>query len=78
MVRCKLCNSAEANQTGSHLMSAFMVTTMIGKREQEVGHLLSKSSIHGYRENVGAEPIKTGLHTLPGMTKTHEPCLSFA
>jgi hypothetical protein len=58
MQLCKLCNSNEANQTGSHLMSAFMVKTMIGERDQEVGHLLSKDSIHGYRENVGAKPIK--------------------
>jgi hypothetical protein len=58
MTHCKLCKSTEANQTGSHLLSAFMVTTMIGERNREVGHLLSKGSVLGYRENAGAKPIK--------------------
>ena len=56
-MNCKLCNQNEANQTGSHLLSAFFVKSMLGKRGEEIGHLITGSSDFDYRKNVGAESI---------------------
>ena len=55
---CQLCKSAEANQTGSHLFSAFLVESMLGKRNNEVGYFISASADLDYRKDVGADPIK--------------------
>src|SRR5258706_6441589 len=58
MPPCQLCRRAEAIQTGSHLLSAFMVTSMVGERDQETGYFLSTQSPTGHSNNVGADPIK--------------------
>lgn len=55
---CQLCKNAEANQTGSHLFSAFLVESMLGKRNNEVGYFISASPDLDYRKDVGADPIK--------------------
>lgn len=57
-MQCKLCKNNEANQTGSHLFSAFFVESMLGKRDEETGHLITGSPDLDYRKDVGAEPIK--------------------
>ena len=51
-------SSCPRNQTGSHLLSAFMVESMIGERGHEVGYQITASADLDYRKNVGAEPIK--------------------
>ena len=56
-MKCKLCNQSEANQTGSHLFSAFLVESMLGKRGKEIGHLITASPELDYKKNVGAKPI---------------------
>jgi hypothetical protein len=55
---CKMCLSSPANQTGSHLLSAFMVESMIGPRDHEIGYQITASADLDYRKNVGARPIK--------------------
>ncbi len=55
---CKLCLAAPANQTGSHLFSAFLVQSMIGKRDHEKGYEITGSASLDYRQNKMADPIK--------------------
>ena len=57
MKLCQLCKEKEANQTGSHLLSCFMVTSMLGERGEENEFLIS--SVGGdYRKNRKGEEIK--------------------
>jgi len=57
MPSCKLCLTAEATQTGSHLLSAFMVESMVGKRGQEKGYLINAKANFDYRNDTGAKSI---------------------
>lgn len=58
MNKCYLCKTNEANQTGSHLFSAFLLESMVGKRDAEKAFFISGGADLEYRKNVGAEPIK--------------------
>lgn len=58
MVKCKLCLIKEANQLGSHITSAFLLSSQIGKRNEEKGFTISTDSNQNYGQNVGAEDIK--------------------
>ncbi len=57
-MECRLCHNSEANQTGSHLLSAFLVKSMIGERDNETGFLITKKPELDYRQNKMATPIK--------------------
>ena len=57
MAKCAICLTAEATQTGSHLLSAFMVESTIGKRGNEKGYILDDEPNFDYRINTGAAPI---------------------
>lgn len=54
---CQLCLTNTATQTGSHLLSAFLIESMVGKRGQEKSHIINASANFDYRKDVGAEPI---------------------
>lgn len=58
MGNCKLCLKKEANQSGSHITSAFLLSSQIGKRELEKGFTISTDPNHKYMANIGAEDIK--------------------
>lgn len=58
MPTCKLCLKNEANQTGSHITSCFMVESQIGKRGQEQGFIIEPDSTQDYSKNVEADEIK--------------------
>ncbi|RNL90098.1 hypothetical protein ED312_06645 [Sinomicrobium pectinilyticum] len=55
---CKLCKEKEANQTGSHLTSCFIVASQIGKRDEEKGYDLTADPNQDYSQNKKAESIK--------------------
>lgn len=55
---CNLCKRNESNQTGSHITSAFLLTSQIGKRGEERGFLITTDPNQDYSENKGAEGIK--------------------
>lgn len=55
---CKLCKIKEANQTGSHITSAFLLTTQIGKRGKEKAHLITSNPNQDYSQNEGDTGIK--------------------
>jgi hypothetical protein len=57
MPNCKLCQKAEATQTGSHITSSFFVKSQIGSRGNEVAFILTTDPNQDYTENVGAAPI---------------------
>lgn len=57
-MNCKLCNINEADQTGSHVTSAFLLTSQIGKRDFERGFLLTTDPTQDYTENKKADDIK--------------------
>jgi len=58
MNKCKLCLIREANQTGSHIVSAFFVASQIGKRGKEEGYMMTTDPSQNYSENTGATHIK--------------------
>lgn len=55
---CKICQKAQATQTGSHMLSAFTMDGMLGIAGAEKGFLLSSNPASNYKLNVGASPIK--------------------
>lgn len=57
MKKCHLCQKAEANQTGSHLTSCFMVNSMLGERDNEKGYVISSEG-GDYTKNQKADSIK--------------------
>lgn len=57
MPLCSICLVTEATQTGSHLLSAFMVESTIGKRGKEEGYIINTEPNFEYRNNIGAAPI---------------------
>lgn len=58
MAKCKLCLKKEANQLGSHITSAFLLSSQIGKRGEEKGFTISTDPNQNYGQDVGAEDIK--------------------
>ena len=54
---CSICLTKEANQTGSHMLSAFMIESTIGERGNEKGYFISDEPNFDYRNNTGAEPV---------------------
>lgn len=48
---CRLCERKEADQTGSHITSAFLLASQIGKRGQEKGFLLTTDPSQDYTKN---------------------------
>lgn len=56
--KCKLCNLNDADQTGSHILSALSVKSMIGDRGKEKGYVISPDATENYRKNVKADLIK--------------------
>lgn len=56
--KCKLCKKEDANQTGSHLTSCFIVKSQLGKRDDEVGHLFSDDLKIEPSQNRKADEIK--------------------
>jgi len=57
-MKCKLCNRNEADQTGSHITSAFLLTSQIGKRGSERGFLITTDPNQDYSKNKEADDIK--------------------
>jgi hypothetical protein len=57
-MKCKLCKINDADQTGSHITSAFLLTTQIGKRGEERGYLITTNPDQDYSENKGDALIK--------------------
>jgi hypothetical protein len=57
MPQCAICLQREATQTGSHLLSAFMIESVVGKRGHEKGYLLDDEPDFDYRRNTGAAPV---------------------
>lgn len=57
-MKCKLCNRNEADQTGSHITSAFLLTSQIGKRDNERGFLLTTDPAQDYSKNKKADDLK--------------------
>lgn len=55
---CKLCLKKEADQTGSHLISCFIVSSQIGERDNEKGFIITSDPEQDYSENLGSEGIK--------------------
>lgn len=57
-MKCKLCNDKEADQTGSHITSAFLLASQIGKRGEERGFLITTNPDQDYSQNQGDTGIK--------------------
>jgi len=57
MPLCAICLTREANQTGSHMLSAFMIESTVGKRGEELGYHIDTEPNFDYRQNTGAEPV---------------------
>lgn len=55
---CKICKESKADQTGSHLLSAFFIESMIGKRDDESSFLLTDKPNFEHRIDRKADPIK--------------------
>lgn len=55
---CNLCKKKEAHQTGSHITSAFLLTSQIGKRDKERGFLITPNPDQDYSKNQGDVGIK--------------------
>ena len=56
--KCKLCLINDADQTGSHITSAFLVASQIGKRGEERSHVITTNPDQDYSENTGDREIK--------------------
>lgn len=57
-MKCNLCKIKDADQTGSHITSAFLLTSQIGKRGEERGFLITINPDQDYSENQGDKGIK--------------------
>jgi hypothetical protein len=55
---CNLCKKKEADQTGSHITSAFLLTSQIGKRGEERDFLITSNPNQDYTQNQGGVGIK--------------------
>lgn len=55
---CNLCKKNEADQTGSHITSAFLLTSQIGKRGEERGFLIMTNPNQDYSQNQGDTGLK--------------------
>jgi hypothetical protein len=58
MMICKLCNIKEANQTGSHITSAFLLSSQLGKRGEEKGFVITTNPDQDYSINHGDKGVK--------------------
>lgn len=56
--KCRLCLINDADQTGSHITSAFLVASQIGKRGEEQSHVITTNPKQDYSENTGDQEIK--------------------
>lgn len=56
--KCRLCLINDADQTGSHITSAFLVASQIGKRGEEHSHVITTNPKQDYSENTGDREIK--------------------
>jgi len=68
-MKCKICRNKEATQSGSHITSAFLLTSQIGKRGEERGYLISTNPDQDYTENKGDEGIKEDYLFCPDCEK---------
>lgn len=57
-MKCKLCKVKNAVQTGSHITSAFLLSSQIGKRGKERGFLITPDPKQDYGQNQGDSVIK--------------------
>lgn len=57
-MKCTLCKIKDADQTGSHITSAFLLTSQIGKRGEERGFLITTNPEQDYSKNQGDIGIK--------------------
>lgn len=57
MPKCAICLTRDANQTGSHMLSAFMIESTVGKRSEELGYIINEEPDFDYRKNTGAAPV---------------------
>lgn len=57
-MKCKLCKLNEADQTGSHIISAFLLSSQIGKRGEEKSFLITTDPGNNYFENRKDKDIK--------------------
>ncbi|OFX89772.1 MAG: hypothetical protein A2W99_03835 [Bacteroidetes bacterium GWF2_33_16] len=55
---CRLCKKNEANQTGSHITSAFLLASQIGKRGNEKSFLISTDPKQNYLEDRKDKDVK--------------------
>lgn len=57
-IKCKLCLTNDSDQTGSHITSAFLLASQIGKRGEEISHVLTTNPDQDYSENTGDKELK--------------------
>ncbi len=57
-MKCKLCKANDADQTGSHITSAFLLASQIGKRGEERGFLITTNPDQDYSQNKSDTVIK--------------------
>ena len=57
MPKCAICLTRDANQTGSHMLSAFMIESTVGKRGEELCYIIDEEPDFDYLENTGAAPV---------------------
>lgn len=70
MTTCCICNESEADKLGSHVVPAFMLNSMIGKRNNEVGFLISsKGFVEKY---IGREVTPEKIESALGRELTDE------
>ena len=67
--RCLLCEKNEANQTGSHLTSCFIVASQFGKRGEEKAYEITADPNQDYSENKEATGIKEDFMLCAGCEK---------
>jgi|GEM_PF-2548648 len=68
-MKCNLCNIKEADQTGSHITSAFLLASQIGKRGEEKGYLITTNPEQDYSKNQGDAGIKEDFILCRGCEK---------
>lgn len=62
MPLCALCKKSDADKTGSHVVPAFMLVSLIGKRNKEVGFEISSA---GYvKKHIGREVSAIAINEL--------------
>lgn len=55
---CTLCKNKNADQTGSHITSAFLIASQIGKRGNEKSFLITTNPEDDYKQNHGDTLVK--------------------